>query len=138
MCCVHDVPHGPDTDRACHLCDPQAPIPVLPYFVPYTLLSSPVLLVFTLSLSITCPSLHSCPSIPHPIYCAHVHSLQPTPFLVHVPSLVYVWSMLSPLPIKKSSLVTSSFSPHLTLLFSYHCAVSWFFNMLVLKSQLDL
>src|SRR5882724_80373 len=72
--------------------------------------------------------------------------LRPALFLVHVPSHVHVLSLIhtashphafmsSSLPVKKSSLVTSSFSPHLTLLFSHHCAVSWFFNMLVLKSR---
>src|SRR5882724_271444 len=82
-------------------------------------------------------SVHAAPCL------LHVHLLWPAPFLVHVLSLIHTASyphafMSSPLPVKKSSLVTSSFSPHLTLLFSHHCAVSWFFNMLVLKSQMDL
>src|SRR5882724_6853687 len=80
---------------------------------------------------VPCPPCLSTAAHTCALLCCTLHALIHTAFYPHA-------FMSSPLPVKKSSLVTSSFSPHLTLLFSHHCAVSWFFNMLVLKSQMDL
>src|SRR5882724_9688031 len=99
-------------------------IPAYPHISIYARPCSPCAIV-------PCPphlstAVHAC-TLPHCTLCT----------LIHTASYPHAF-ILSPLPVKKSSLVTSSFSPHPTLLFSHHCAVSRFFNMLVLKSQMDL
>src|SRR5882724_12983252 len=94
------------------------------------------------SQSLCCPIASLIPSCPHPcsgLRCSlsmyHPMSMCCPLYTLHLTPHAF---MSSSLPVKKSSLVTSSFSPHPTLLFSHHCTVSQFFNMLVLKSQMDL